>query len=394
MTLVDESVSYRGFSCPYEPLDDALLEGVAIRHYRRALRTYVLRHAEFLEQRGSGGLVDVCRRWFDSDVDFETVWHLAFGKMREVLGHRMPEAEILSSGARIGLRLVEMGMTGDFEVELGSVVRFRFGRWLLPECDRLSLHAERDGCELVSFLRGARQPVRLEKAEGAEWMALGARPIPTFDTGSREIGVLLPETPEGVENMEHPLQVDAATREAIWSSYRAAFDVLAEYAPPYVRFVDRLLRQLVPVQAGPGRHVDGGSLRDNPGVVKLPFGREPVGHAANLGHESAHQYYFLLRGAGPVTDGSDQNLYHSPFVEAERDLDTIVLTYHAFANEALVARASELAGIEDPYARSRAELIRKTLAPLEEILDRSTALTALGRALTRPAAEHLHRAFS
>ncbi|GMV17882.1 MAG: hypothetical protein AMXMBFR56_61060 [Polyangiaceae bacterium] len=392
--MSDAPVSYRGFSCPHEQLDEELLRRIAIRHYRRALRTYVDRHAALLEERGSGGLVDVCRRWFDSDVGFETVWHVSFGKMREVLAQQMADAEVLTAGARIGLRLSEMGMSADWKLSLETPAQFRWGRWLFPECDGLELHAERDGADVALTLGSTRRVVHLERAADGEWNADGAALIPRFDTGSRQLNVLLPDTPEGKENMEHPLVVDEATREAVWRGYGAAFDVLGRYAPVYVPYVNRLLRNLVPVQAEPGKYIGGGSLRDNPGVVKLPFAREPVGLAANLGHETAHQHYFLLRGAGPVDDGSDQNLYYSPFVRLERNLTTILLTYHAFANEALVSRTCELAGIADPYAAARAELVRKTLAPVEDILAKSTALTPLGRDLWQPVAEHLRRAFS
>jgi len=151
---------------------------------------------------------------------------------------------------------------------------------------------------------------------------------------------------------------------------------------------------MIPIQPEPGGYVGGGSLRDNPGVVKLPFEREPVGLAANLGHETGHQHYFLARGAGRIDDGSDTGLHYSPFVEADRDLTSIVLTYHAFANEALVLRTCEKAGIDDPYAGERAILLRDTLAPLEDLLTKKEkVLTALGRAMWEPVATRLGEAF-
>jgi HEXXH motif-containing protein len=294
-------------------------------------------------------------------------------------------------------------MTGKWSITLDSPARFRFHRWLLPECDALEVNAEPDAIHVIarSKLNGDSKNIVLRPNRArAGWDAdPGADPggallIPRFDTGTREIGIILPDTPEGIENVEHELVVDDTVRRTIWSGYQATFDILRRYAPAYVPWVDRLLRNLAPVHAAPGGYVGGGSMRDNQGTIRLPFKDEPVGLAANLAHECAHQHFFLIRAAGRVDDGSDTSVHHSPFVEANRDLATLVLTYHAFANEALVLRTCELAGIEDPYAGKRAELLRSTLQPVEDTLSKSKALTQLGRDLWEPAAERLHRAFS
>jgi HEXXH motif-containing protein len=397
--MANPAAPYFGFSCPHEALDVALMDSIATTHYRRALRTFVSRHGSFLTERGSGGLVEVYQRWFDAPTDFETVWHVAFGKMREVLAEQQRPTtvgDVVLSAAQLGLRLCERGMTGRWTIGLESPARLRFDRWILPPCDRLDVTAETGALTFACSEGGTRRTMVL-RAERDGWTTEGAPEgtvsIPTFETGARTIGVLLPGTPEGDANKEHELGTDDATRGRIWSGYRAAFKILDEYAPLYRPFVARLLRHLVPVTPMPGGYIGGGSLRDNPGTVKLPFEREVVGIAANLGHECAHQHYFLLRGAGRIDDGSDLSGYDSAFVEGPRDLPSVVLTYHAFANEALVLRTCEASGIPDPYAGDRAERIRFNLEPLEEILAKSKALTPLGQALWQPVAEQLGRAF-
>jgi hypothetical protein len=117
--------------------------------------------------------------------------------MREVLAQQLSDEDVLCAGARIGLRLCETGMSGDWTLALESPAQFRWGRWLLPECDRLEVHAAADGAELRLSLGSEARVVRLEKAADSEWRAEGAKPIPYFDTGSRRINVLLPDTPEG-----------------------------------------------------------------------------------------------------------------------------------------------------------------------------------------------------
>jgi hypothetical protein len=385
MSVPSEAARYFGFSCPHEEIDIALMERIATTHYRRALRTFVSRHGELLTGLGSGSLVDLYRRWFDS-ADFETVWHVSFGKMREVLAEQQrptTRADILLSAAQLGLRLSERGMNGAWSMTLEAPARFRVGRFILPACERIDVEAESGTLGLTLHNGGERRSMKLGDAEA----------IPTFSTKRHTIGVLLPDTPEGIEYKEHPFVADDAMKKEIWKGYQAAFDILEEYAPHYVPFVERLLRNLVPVRPLPGGYIGGGSLRDNPGTVKLPFEREPVGIAANLGHECAHQHYFLLRGAGRIDDGTDLTLYDSAFVEGPRDLPSVVLTYHAFANEAIVLRTCEVGGIGDPYAGDRAARIRYNLEPLEEILAKSKALTPLGQALWQPAAERLREVF-
>ncbi|MBX3190378.1 MAG: hypothetical protein KF819_25485 [Labilithrix sp.] len=396
VTTTSEYDRYRGFSCPHEAIDEDFMRRIAATHYRRALRTFVARHGVFLRETGSG-VVDLFERWLAEDAssrDFETMWHVAFGKMREVLAQRMGDDEVALSGARVGLRLAEMGREGRFSVKLASPERLRFGRYVLPMGQRIEIAAERDALEATIDHGGERSVLRFERdGEWRQESGPAAFAIPTFDTGARTINLLVPETPEGRDNMEHELVADDEVLATIRSGYRSAFDVLARFAPVYAPFVNRLLRNLVPVQPEPGGYIGGGSLRDNPGVVKLPFAREPVGLAANLGHENAHQHYFLARSAGRIDDGSDTALYYSPFVFADRDLTSIVLTYHAFANEALVLRTCELAGIDDPYAGERAILLRDTLAPLEDLLAKSKALTPMGHAIWEPVATRLAQSF-
>ena len=110
-----------------------------------------------------------------------------------------------------------------------------------------------------------------------------------------------------------------------------------------------------------------------------------------LVHEISHQYYSLLTRLGPVDDGSDQNLYYSPFPRANRKMNRILLAYHAFANVLIF--------YYDGYKR---DLIQKAtysavvarhgsdLATLKSHLDASNGLTEIGFGLYRPVRERLH----
>jgi HEXXH motif-containing protein len=392
VTGSNDAARYRGFSCAHELFDDELLES-AVTHYRRALRTFLSRHSAELERSGNG-VVALCRSWLETPTRFTTIWHLAFAKMREVLVLRLPEQDVVEAAARLALRMCETGALGRFDLALQRPARFRWGRWLLPACDRLELVAREDGCELSMFHGSESRQLRLWRAERGEWEADGADPIAEVVHGPDRFNVFFPSTPEGFEHME--AELDADDTRQIWRALTQTFDVITEHAPVYLPWVRRVLRNLIPVKPHPGKYMGGASYRDNPGTVALSLAGSdpPVGLAANLVHECAHQHFHLVRTAGPLDDGSDDSLYFSPFVGEQRDIASILLTYQAFANEALLLRTCELSGLGDPHAGERAAMIRTTLAPLEVALSASPGLTPLGHALWRPVARHLAETYA
>ena len=202
----EDSNRYRGFSCPQEPIDLSLVEQISVTHFRRALRTFVSRHGTLLDERGAG-LVSLYQRWLDTTVDLDTVWHIAFGRMREVLAEQQrpsTTADVLLAAARLGLRLCERGMTGSWRLTLEAPVALRFGAFMLPASDGFDVVAEGDAL-VLTLANGVSSSVLQLRRSGAGWERVSgeAAAIPSFDTGERTVGLLLPDTPEGLENMEH-----------------------------------------------------------------------------------------------------------------------------------------------------------------------------------------------
>jgi len=112
--------------------------------------------------------------------------------------------------------------------------------------------------------------------------------------------------------------------------------------------------------------------------------------AETLVHEASHQYFYLLSRLEPVDDGTDKNLYYSPFAGTERSLDRILLAYHACGNILLLYRLCQQNGApDDGYCAQREDAVMTQLAQLAAPLRNNFALTWVGRALYDPLVERL-----
>ncbi len=178
------------------------------------------------------------------------------------------------------------------------------------------------------------------------------------------------------------------------AGYEAAFDIIATAAPVYLPWVERVVHTLVPVQSRPGGTTSS-SFELLPGVVALSYTSPAICLADALVHEASHQHFYLLAQAGPVHDGSDTDLYYSPGPRAERPIDRILLAYHAFANILLFYRACRQSRLVDAdVCLRREQSYAQSLAMLDAPLEKTAALTTIGRSLYEPLAERVRASTS
>jgi HEXXH motif-containing protein len=123
--------------------------------------------------------------------------------------------------------------------------------------------------------------------------------------------------------------------------------------------------------------------------MSLPV--EPIKVAELLVHESSHQYFHYLEIDTLPTNGRDKNLYPSPYVEKDRPIDRILLSFHAFANIVLFYRACLSAGLtEDRHLADESIAYNcPILARFGEVLEQSPGLTEAGRELFEPLRDRL-----
>ena len=381
---------YNGFSCPQEGLDERFVQSLAVVHARKCVRGLLEQYSPDLE-RHSVGLTLLLQNWLLQDSSFEAVWDLSLGNILDGLQTGLAEpAVLMQQVAELGLRLQAFGLEGYWQARLLSPVRLRLGTYWLPLADRLEV----EGCK-------GKVRIRLGLASGVEeyeichtpdgWMAGKNQPESFIyvKTSTSQIS-LLPGKVFHLEDPELAMVASPNISPAMKANVLASLQLVQEYSPLYLPWIERVIRVLVPGGTGENKFFSG-SVLTRPGLLHLSIDVLPVMIAELLVHEATHQYMYLLRRLGPLDDGSDPTLYYSPVKQTGRPIAAIALAYHAFANIILFYRYCQANNLpDDGYCQRNEKLMMQQVAVLEQALYTSRALTAHGRALWEPLAWRLH----
>ena len=398
-----QSRPYEVMSYPGHGMLDTVFEDMAVGFCRLVCERFLYRVGPMLEQRDGPGLERMVQGALDRDIPLVTAWHPVFGAMADILRARgrltPPDA-----AARLGLWLAACGYPGHWEIALDAPARLRWGPWPLPAAQRLRL--ESDGQVACLVLRAPDAPPRrfdlvqvcaqnagepagqraYQNARAPHAWAWSEEPGPPAPVTLQECHPVLflfaaaghaPALPVPQEQV-----LPAARAEPVVGQYRDALALMRQHAPDHLRWVDRVVRQVIPLRA---QSNDGqlafGSSAGQPGMCQLAFDSGPMALATALVHEASQHYFHLLCRIGPVDDGCDATEYATP--HGRRSIGASLQAYHALANVVLFHRACRAAG----YPDRDGELARMEQAPmpqlraLEEGLGRTHALTRMGQGL-------------
>jgi HEXXH motif-containing protein len=310
---------------------------------------------------------------------------MSFGRVLRAL--ESSEVDAVDALAEVCMRLASMGYAGRWETTLSCDRRLLWDmRWLLPAARTLCVDS--DGTTAVIRLepsRGRAMQAILQR-DTTGWVTDQAERLVEVGAG-RSIALLPSYAVPGdmiAEDDFHSIFEFPPITAALAQPFASALDLLALHVPLYQRWVEDVLRGLVPCRCNLSR-TRSSSWMHAPGIVLISTGSDPVTIAEMLIHESSHQYFHLLARLGPVDDGSDQQEYFSPAVGRPRRLSRILIGYHAFANVLLFYRtllqtgfgANEICVVNE--ARISHDVERLSI-PLRD----NTALTPLGRDLVEP----------
>jgi HEXXH motif-containing protein len=372
-----------GFSNPFEPFDDGFLDAVAVTHARESTRRFLQRFAADMS-RVSDGLVPALERWLGAPATFEDVWDVAFGRMWRASRENVPESAVRHAAAA-ALRIAERGVAADWEASLDPAIRLRLGASLLPAGERLRVRAD-----------GRRLEVRLRRGQRTwTWMLPQPVPFATRLDGAENLssaragkGSRILVFRNGAPGLDTSLEEAAPDRDpdSIVPLLETALRLVGKYSPRYLRWIQRLVRQILPLRDGPGMTTSS-TAEWRPGILYLANRPDPAALAEMLLHEGSHQYMYVLRRLGPLDDGSDPALYYSPLSGQMRPLATIVLAYHAVGNILLFCRDCPTKSRLRP--RHVEKEYSEAIAAYERVLTGSRALTRLGAALWEPIYERL-----
>jgi hypothetical protein len=378
---------YRGFACPQEELDEAFLRGIAVEYARGFTSLFLEKYKIELDRRGQG-LSPLLEKWLKQEEDFDTVWDVAFASVRKAVLFHDPSS-VLRRAATLGLRLHQRSLPGHWCTELGPPTRLRWGKWLLPKASWISVSCSEKRASIRTRHRGDETLTTLWRI-GHEWHAAGADDLPVVNAEKYQLILFFSNALDSIEFAEGKSIVSEVRPERIASASREAVSLLRTHASPYLRWVARVIRCVIPVHAKRSM-IRSGSDFDLPGTIQMSFRTSAVALAEMLVHEASHQYFHVLCRLGDLTDGTDSQLYYSPVKRMKRSIYNILLAYHAFANVLLFYRLCRANGLDDDgYALHNEEDLIPQLEQLETPLRTTDALTPLGRALWKPLAARIH----
>src|SRR5690348_16947089 len=166
-------------------------------------------------------------------------WHEVFSRIAFALRNQDRDLAAVES-IRLAIHLGECGEPGDWNASVAFPLQFSWGQWLLPPFERIAV--ESDGARV--FLRLQGKQIVFVKA-GSAWALEKGTAAPLVVVGSRTPKVMLLPKILHEENRpaSFPEPVDRVTPE-IADRWKSAFQLLRLYAPGYVRWVQRVVRQI------------------------------------------------------------------------------------------------------------------------------------------------------
>lgn len=371
------------FSLPTEA-PEALFNTVICADGVARARLFLERHRAAISAR-SDGLVEYVEDWLEqpsSAAMARCVWDLSFGQVGLSLKDRRVDA--IDAATRLALRLAQSGHPGTWCASVPATP-LMCGGFLAEEVESVETHVSRPGEAVVVFSRGRGGAATVAGAADT-WRSGEAEPLARVGAGARARltpGRALPR------NAASAFFADCGAVAAVDGDaervFRDGFLALAEAAPEYLVWVDRVLDGLVVSALHPSYRVMSGSWQEAPGYLYASHPHRPFEIAEILVHECAHQYFYMLERLGPFDDGSDSELYWSPVAGVKRPLSRVLMAYHAMANVLRVYRRIEAADLDDDgYVAANLPNLLEIVSQLGEPLRGNPALTPLGSGLFEP----------
>ncbi|WP_440637628.1 aKG-HExxH-type peptide beta-hydroxylase [Bradyrhizobium sp. PUT101] len=362
---------YRGFSFPGAPLHAELFRAVTEEWTREVLRVLIER---MHEHQSSNSL----RTYLKQASQGRNLGTFALdpncGAAHEALSGNTELVDRAACGA--GLMLAAAGEIGDWNVNLTSPTRFRFGHWLLPAATRFIVHVDSERtCINVGPHTFSVQRDNVETADAIE--------LPTVHAGARRIVCWNRNVGRATEVAILSRQFRNRLRGDLPDRVQSAFDLLSRAAPEYYEWVSRVVRVIFLLECR-GRLLESASFASRPGVLRITADTRPAAVAEMLVHEASHQYYYLLTRLGFALSNAEDTQY-SPLKRTERPLDKIILGFHAFGNVLLLHRQlRERHADDDGYCAETLQPTHAEVTMMRDTIRLHAQLTDIGRGLCYP----------
>ncbi len=378
---------YTGFSCPFEPFDEALAQTIASEYARSVLGVFVERFAQVISK---NGLDDLFSSLLEADLPLELAWSSDLGNLYGAT-KRGDKDHATRSAAAFALMAGAAGFPGHWQLELSKPAKFFWDDWILPGCDKLSVISSDSDARLNLSLEGNETQVSFVR-DSDLWKCQTpelAMRLPAFGSGTRQL-VFLPRDAALDSGFFRDADDAAPALEtfspSLIETLTTALDLLEEHVPHYFDWVVRIIRRVVVLHSEQDL-LRSGSHENQYGTIHISDNLRVLSLAEMLIHEASHQYLELLIKLGPTIDPGHKKLYYSPVKQCDRPLHKILLAYHAFANVMLFYRNVDERGLADDYFTNLQNVLNEELSQLEQPLIGNDAILPIGKALVEPLIE-------
>jgi len=322
-------------------------------------------------------VVTMLQRLSESTPSFDVAWHPCFGRLRRAM---------FGGGVDDGALAHVAGHVSSFEpFEWRIVARFEerllWQNVILPASRNWDVIPNHAGDDVRIGLDHSRE-IHLQRADEG-WISddLVVSSLQASGNADRPFRIVEASSVSGFQPVATASSLSPAE---VGEMCDAALTLLRECSPAYHDWIGDVVRYVVPLDGTDGVLR---SASDDywPGMLQISFPSKPAALAEMFVHETAHQYFHIVRALGPVHDDSDTRLYFSPVKQKERPLDRVLLAYHAFANVLLFYDLCIKAGLDDDeYCRQNYRRHVRELEVLEQHLRGNPALTRTGQLLCEP----------
>jgi hypothetical protein len=372
--MAQTSTIAHSYSHPFCSNVAQMFETIVSEHSKQVLQSFIEKYGEAV-LRDSDGLIPFLLASTDL-IHHEMSWDIAFGAAHSMLVRgQLASASIIACS--LALQLNWHGLPSEWEVQLNYPSRMRFGNWLLPCSDKISVRARSTSVEINTNL--GKRCVTHSFDRRVCLSNVSATELPVLYRAMSDWIFLNEQSVETTELSKVDNLVDLQSSWAFSECCRSATDLLDKFAPAYSDWSGRVIRYLVPLQTNSTGMFDSGSRRFLPGLVTLTALHNPVQIAETLVHEASHQYFYVLERFEPLHDPTDTQLYYSAIKDSNRPLIHILLAFHAFGNVCLFFRLVRDRGFVASRELKNYEngLIAKTRA-LQVELEKAVSLTPSG----------------
>jgi hypothetical protein len=364
----------------------ALVDEIVCEYGRALTSLFLDRFATVLDQ-DCPGSVALFNLWCESEISFDSAWDTSLGNLRRAMVSKKADPTI--AAASFAVHLCSNGVPGVWRAKFEEPRRVRWGNLLFPPSVEVGVSGGQDSFSL-NLVHPTGQQLDLDLWRSKDgWQATHAQQLGHFRLDGHEVRLITGDTSDYMELLRPDGEPSHLSSDEIIGICRETVALMRRYAPCYLRWVDKVLRQVIPLKGGDTRLLSSSSS-DFPGITEISFPSRIISTAEMLVHEASHQYFYILRRLEKVATGSDKRLYHSPVKGEERSIDKILLAFHAFGNVVLFYRRCIDAGLEDKgYCKTNEARHLAELEIMLEQLQSSDALTEMGTVLWKPLAAEI-----